>query len=57
MGGAIAAKAASKIKNLVGVVVVDVVEGTALAALSNMHSILERRPKSFHSIEAAIQWR
>ncbi len=59
MGGAIAAKAAAsgRIKNLAGLVVVDVVEGTALLALSHMHSILENRPQSFDSLESAIQWR
>lgn len=70
MGGAIAAKVASsnKISNLVGntsnffskvkgVVVIDVVEGTALAALPHMRSILESRPTKFPSIESAIEWR
>jgi protein phosphatase methylesterase 1 len=59
MGGAIAARAAAsnQIKNLVGVVVIDVVEGTALAALPSMHNILENRPQKFPSIEDAIQWR
>eukprot|EP01114_Cavostelium_apophysatum_P015035 TRINITY_DN4019_c0_g1_i1.p1 TRINITY_DN4019_c0_g1~~TRINITY_DN4019_c0_g1_i1.p1 ORF type:complete len:333 (-),score=58.35 TRINITY_DN4019_c0_g1_i1:105-1082(-) len=58
MGGAIAARAAasSQIKNLAGVGVVDVVEGSALAALPSMHSILERRPKSFPSLSKAIEW-
>jgi len=58
MGGAIAARAAAsqKIPNLVGLIVVDVVEGTALAALAHMHGILECRPKSFSSIEEAIDW-
>jgi protein phosphatase methylesterase 1 len=58
MGGAIAARtgASGKIKNLLGVVVVDVVEGTALAALSHMQNILENRPKSFDSIHSAIEW-
>jgi len=58
MGGAIAARAAAtqKINRLVGLVVVDVVEGTALAALSSMHSILEKRPQSFNSLEAAVEW-
>lgn len=59
MGGAIAAKSAftSKISNLVGIIVVDVVEGSALAALSSMHSILDNRPTSFNSLEQAIEWR
>lgn len=58
MGGAIAAKVAAtnKVNNLVGAVVIDVVEGTALAALDGMHTILENRPSAFNSIEEAIQW-
>ena len=35
---------------------VDVVEGTAMDALSSMHSVLRSRPKSFPSIEYAIEW-
>jgi protein phosphatase methylesterase 1 len=57
MGGAIAAKACPLIRNLAGLVVIDVVEGTALAALPAMQNILENRPKNFNSIEEAIQWR
>jgi protein phosphatase methylesterase 1 len=59
MGGAIAAKVAGKneIPSLCGLVVVDVVEGTALAALPSMEAILNERPKQFPSVEAAIQWR
>jgi protein phosphatase methylesterase 1 len=59
MGGAIAARVAhaGKVKNLKGVVVIDVVEGTAMAALPGMRLILENRPKNFESIEEAIQWR
>lgn len=36
--------------------VVDVVEGTAMAALSNMQMVLSKRPTSFPSIEAAVMW-
>lgn len=59
MGGAIASHAAAseEIKNLVGLVVIDVVEGTALAALPFMHQVLESRPQFFDSIESAIKWR
>jgi protein phosphatase methylesterase 1 len=31
--------------------------GTALEALSHMHRILSARPKSFSSLEKAIEWR
>jgi len=63
MGGSIAAHVAkrlsqpdSPVKNLVGLVVVDVVEGTALSALSSMHRIIQNRPTFFTSIAEAIQW-
>ena len=56
MGGALAVHAAleEQISGLIGLVVVDVVEGTALDALSSMQSFLRGRPKSFPSIENAI---
>lgn len=60
MGGAVAAKAAASGnvggRLLSGVVVIDVVEGTALAALTGMDRVLESRPKAFPSPEAAIKW-
>lgn len=58
MGGAIAVHTAltGRIANLAGIVVIDVVEGTALDALSSMQSFLRGRPKTFHSLEYAIEW-
>eukprot|EP01113_Clastostelium_recurvatum_P032321 TRINITY_DN4137_c0_g1_i2.p1 TRINITY_DN4137_c0_g1~~TRINITY_DN4137_c0_g1_i2.p1 ORF type:complete len:368 (+),score=52.61 TRINITY_DN4137_c0_g1_i2:27-1130(+) len=58
MGGAIAGKlsATGKVNNQVGLIVIDVVEGTAMAALSSMHSIIASRPTSFPSLEKAIEW-
>merc|ERR550539_2166065 len=44
------------IRNLVGICVIDVVEGTAMDALSSMQSFLRSRPKSFPSLEYAIEW-
>ena len=38
------------IRNLVGICVIDVVEGTAMDALSSMQSFLRSRPKSFPSL-------
>ena len=38
------------IQNLVGVCVIDVVEGTAMEALSSMQSFLRSRPRTFPSI-------
>jgi len=58
MGGAVAVHVANKdlLPTLIGLVVIDVVEGTALEALANMQSFLRGRPKSFASIERAIEW-
>lgn len=55
MGGAIAVDVATKY-HVTGLVVIDVVEGTALESLSSMQSILRGRPTSFESIEDAIRW-
>lgn len=41
---------------LKGLVVLDVVEGTAMAGLAHMGTFLSRRPKRFGSLEEAIDW-
>ncbi|XP_034936197.1 protein phosphatase methylesterase 1 [Chelonus insularis] len=56
MGGAVAVRAAEFVKNLVGLIVIDVVEGTAMDALTSMQSFLRSRPASFNSIPQAIEW-
>lgn len=61
MGGAIASKAGLRcqeqgIVNLSGVIVLDVVEGSALENLQFMDSVIEQRPNHFRSIEAAVEW-
>ncbi|KAK9801971.1 hypothetical protein WJX73_003978 [Symbiochloris irregularis] len=58
MGGAVAVHAAlSKvISPLAGIVVIDVVEGSAMAALPFMITLLDQRPKSFASLQEAIHW-
>lgn len=58
MGGAIAVHTGARglIPSLAGLVVIDVVEGTALEALSSMQSFLRGRPKVFNSLEQAIEW-
>lgn len=56
MGGAIAVECSQLIPTTVGLCVIDVVEGTALDALSSMQSILRGRPSHFKSIQHAIQW-
>jgi hypothetical protein len=58
LGGAVAVRVAAteKVASLVGVMVIDVVEGTAVASLTHMHRILASRPKSFTSTEEAVNW-
>eukprot|EP00916_Digyalum_oweni_P009052 GHVL01015250.1.p1 GENE.GHVL01015250.1~~GHVL01015250.1.p1 ORF type:complete len:331 (+),score=57.94 GHVL01015250.1:27-1019(+) len=58
MGGAIAARVAAskKIPNLKGVIVLDVVEGTAMQALPFMRGIISNIPKSFDDVMSAVNW-
>ncbi|KAI7836178.1 hypothetical protein COHA_009945 [Chlorella ohadii] len=58
MGGAIAVHAAALggISSLAGVVVIDVVEGTAIASLPYMSTVLQKRPKHFASLQDAVDW-
>ncbi len=44
------------IPSLEGLVVIDVVEGTALASLPHMSAILSNRPPSFPSLQVAFEW-
>ena len=41
---------------LAGIVVIDVVEGSAMAALPFMTGVLNQRPSSFASLQEAIHW-
>uniref|UniRef100_A0A1D1ZDA3 Protein phosphatase methylesterase 1 n=1 Tax=Anthurium amnicola TaxID=1678845 RepID=A0A1D1ZDA3_9ARAE len=58
MGGSVAVHVAAKrkIQNITGLIVVDVVEGTAMASLIHMQKILASRMQYFHTIEKAIEW-
>jgi len=57
MGGALATIAGEGgWPGLAGLVVVDVVEGTALEALASMHTVLQGRPRAFSGIEQAVEW-
>lgn len=57
MGGALASLVASQgLPGLLGLVVEDVVEGTAMEALAGMHSVLQSRPRQFQSLEQAVEW-
>uniref|UniRef100_H2ZP68 Protein phosphatase methylesterase 1 n=1 Tax=Ciona savignyi TaxID=51511 RepID=H2ZP68_CIOSA len=58
MGGAIAVHTSlqNRIHSLVALIVIDVVEGTAMASLNTMHRVLQDRPTSFASYERANEW-
>ncbi|PON68333.1 Protein phosphatase methylesterase [Parasponia andersonii] len=58
MGGSVAVHVAARkaISSLAGLIVIDVVEGTALASLIHMQKILSSRVQHFSSIEKAIEW-
>lgn len=58
MGGALAVHvvAAHRIPVVAGLVVIDVVEGTAIDALQSMQNVLRCRPKTFQSLDTAIEW-
>lgn len=58
MGGSVVVNVAHKrvLKNIIGVTVLDVVEGSAMDALSSMTKILSSRPIRFTSTEQAVKW-
>ncbi|MBN3297172.1 PPME1 methylesterase, partial [Amia calva] len=58
MGGAIAIHTATGtlLPSVVGLVVIDVVEGSAMDVLHSMQNFLRGRPKTFKSIDHAIEW-
>ncbi|KAI8823563.1 Alpha/Beta hydrolase protein [Fimicolochytrium jonesii] len=58
MGGAVVTEAAltGKVRNLLAVAVLDVVEGTAVDSLAHMEIYLRNRPSHFRSIDQAVEW-
>ncbi|ORZ10869.1 phosphatase methylesterase 1-like protein [Absidia repens] len=58
MGGSVVVDIANRQRfpNVMGVVVLDVVEGSALESIQSMNKVLSTRPTSFQSVEQAIQW-
>ncbi|ORX83910.1 protein phosphatase methylesterase [Basidiobolus meristosporus CBS 931.73] len=58
LGGAVVTHLAEsgKIQKLIGLAVIDVVEGTALESLVGMKAYLKTRPSQFPTIEKAIEW-
>lgn len=59
MGGAIAVHATYNycVPSVLALIVIDVVEGTAVDALASMQSFLRSRPTSFKSVKDAVTWR
>jgi len=60
MGGAVVTDACPRIQadvaNVIGLVVLDVVEGSAMEALQGMTTLIHSQPKGFESMERAIEW-
>lgn len=58
MGGAVAVHVAHKrtVPSMAGLVVIDVVEGSALNSLQGMTAFLSGRPQVFSSLSHAIEW-
>ncbi|KAM7532891.1 hypothetical protein Aperf_G00000128619 [Anoplocephala perfoliata] len=58
MGGAVAVHVAQKraIPSFAGLVVIDVVEGTAIESLYGMTNFLRSRPRGFRSLTDGISW-
>merc|ERR1719502_778345 len=58
LGGAVAIHVSSldKIPSLAGTVVIDVVEGTALASLPYMGQVIGRRPDRFSSVQDFVKY-
>ncbi|KAF2750636.1 protein phosphatase methylesterase [Sporormia fimetaria CBS 119925] len=60
LGGAVITHVTSltptPLPSLLGYIVLDVVEGSAIEALSHMQTLLAHRPSSFSSVDEAIDW-
>ncbi|KAJ2514998.1 Protein phosphatase methylesterase 1 [Coemansia sp. RSA 2049] len=58
MGGAVVAHAVAsrRIKGVLGLVLIDIVEGSAIDSLPSIPAFIAARPASFGSVESAIRW-
>ena len=60
LGGSVVARVAHErlipTTNKTSLILIDVVEGTALESLPHMLALLQKRPASFKSINQAVQW-
>jgi len=45
-----------RVSDVLGLVLLDIVEGSAMEALQSMGQLISKRPISFDSVEAAIHW-
>jgi hypothetical protein len=43
-------------KRVVGLIIIDTSEGTAIEALPHMEAIVAKKPKEFKSVNDAIRW-
>lgn len=48
--------ATSLLPRLLGLAILDVVEGSAIEAMQNMRTYFDKRPDKFKNMEQAIRW-
>ncbi|KAJ1800315.1 Protein phosphatase methylesterase 1 [Coemansia sp. RSA 2399] len=58
MGGAVVAHAAGsrRLRHVLGLVLIDIVEGSAIDSLASIPAFISARPSTFGSVESAIRW-
>ncbi|KAJ2402115.1 Protein phosphatase methylesterase 1 [Coemansia sp. RSA 2559] len=58
MGGAVVAHAARsrRLRHVLGLVLIDIVEGSAIDSLASIPAFINARPSTFGSVESAIRW-
>ncbi|KAJ2781852.1 Protein phosphatase methylesterase 1 [Coemansia javaensis] len=56
MGGAVVAHACRRIPRVLGLVLIDIVEGSAMDSLHAIPSFIAARPQTFASVGSAIRW-
>ncbi|KAJ2889045.1 Protein phosphatase methylesterase 1 [Coemansia asiatica] len=58
MGGAVMAHVAAtkKLRRILGLILIDIVEGSAMDSLSAIPRFIAARPQSFKSVQSAIKW-
>lgn len=56
MGGAVVSHVANRLLRVIGLVVIDVVEGSAVDAFQAMQTYLSSRPRTFQTLDDAVYW-